>query len=82
MIDIMGRTLQIRDLDEPTIDVLKARAARARMSLSAYVAQQLGEIAATPTNAEIVERARDLARAGGGADDQAIVDVVREGRDR
>jgi antitoxin FitA len=78
----MARTLQIRDLDEPTIDVLKARAARARMSLSAYVAQQLAEIAAAPTNAEIVERARDLARSGGGSDDEAILGVIRDGRER
>jgi pantoate kinase len=78
----MARTLQIRDLDEPTIDVLKARARQARMSLSAYVAQQLGELAACPTNAEIVERARELARDGGGASDDEILSVIRDGRDR
>ena len=76
------KTLQIRDLDESVVDVLKARAAMARMSLSAYVAQALAELAASPTNAEVMARARELARAGGGASDDDILAVIREGRDR
>ena len=44
--------------------------------------QQLTEIASAPTNAEVMERARELARADGGGRDSDIVDVIREGRDR
>ena len=76
------KTLQIRDLDPGVIDVLRSRAAAARMSLSAYVAQALTELAARPTNAEIMARARDLAQAGGGAQDEDILAVIRAGRDR
>jgi hypothetical protein len=46
------------------------------------VAQALAELAASPTNAEVMARARELARAGGGASDDDILTVIREGRDR
>ncbi|QSB13569.1 hypothetical protein JQS43_18525 [Natronosporangium hydrolyticum] len=76
------KTLQIRDLDEGVLDILKARAAAARMSLSAYVAQALSELAAGPTNAEVLARAGELAQAGGGAEDDDILAVIRAGRER
>lgn len=76
----MTRTLQIRDLDEETLDTLKSRAALSRMSLSAYVARELAEAAAAPTNAEVLSRARELAELGGGASDADIVATIREAR--
>jgi plasmid stability protein len=45
---IIDATLQVRGLDEEVVAELKARAARKRMSLSAYVADILTEVAATP----------------------------------
>ncbi|GAA5057848.1 FitA-like ribbon-helix-helix domain-containing protein [Thermocatellispora tengchongensis] len=41
-------TLQVRGLDAEVVAELKARAARKRMSPSAYVAGILTEVAATP----------------------------------
>lgn len=78
---VSTKTLQIRDLDEGVIDTLKVRAAAARMSLSAYVALELEKLAATPDNAEVMKRARELALVSEGASDDDIVDVVRAGRD-
>ena len=78
----MATTLQIRDLDEETIVTLKARAAEARMSLSAYVAAELAAVARRPTNAQVMARAKELAQAGGGAEDDDILTVIRQGRDR
>jgi hypothetical protein len=49
------------------------------MSLSAYVARELADIAARPTNAEIVKRlkARDRSQGPSTAD---ILEAVAEGR--
>jgi plasmid stability protein len=72
-------TLYIRDVPEPVADSLKERAAEAGMSLSAYVARELADIAARPTNAEIVKRlkARDRSQGPSTAD---ILEAVAEGR--
>lgn len=72
-------TLYIRDVDEATAAILKRRAAAEGRSLSAYVAGQLRQIAARPTNAEVAERLRRLDRqTGPSADD--IVDAIRSSR--
>ncbi|WP_113704518.1 FitA-like ribbon-helix-helix domain-containing protein [Nonomuraea lactucae] len=72
-------TLYIRDVPEPIAESLKERAAEAGMSLSAYVARELADIAARPTNAEMVKRlkARDRSRGPSTAD---ILEAVAEGR--
>lgn len=72
-------TLYIRDVPEPVADSLKERAAEAGMSLSAYVARELADIAARPTNAEIVKRlkTRDRSQGPSTAD---ILEAVAEGR--
>ncbi|TDD24617.1 FitA-like ribbon-helix-helix domain-containing protein [Nonomuraea diastatica] len=72
-------TLYIRDVPEPVAESLKKRAAEAGMSLSAYVARELADIAARPTNAEIVKRlkARDRSQGPSTAD---ILEAVAEGR--
>ena len=48
--------LQLRDVDTDDIAVLRARAERAGMSLSAYLRHLLHEEATQPTNSEVVER--------------------------
>ncbi|MEV0228192.1 antitoxin [Nonomuraea sp. NPDC050786] len=72
-------TLYIRDVPESVAESLKERAAEAGMSLSAYVARELADIAARPTNAEIVKRlkSRDRSRGPSTAD---ILEAVHEGR--
>lgn len=72
-------TLYIRDVPEAVAESLKERAAEAGMSLSAYVARELADIAARPTNAEIVKRlkARDRSSGPSTAD---ILQAVAEGR--
>ncbi|MQA84573.1 MAG: antitoxin [Streptosporangiales bacterium] len=75
------RTLQVRGLDEDTVAELKARAARARMSLSAYVAQILTDMAATPAPDEIRERLTALQEVGGGASREDILAEIRRARE-
>lgn len=72
-------TLYIRDVPEPVAESLKERAAEAGMSLSAYVARELADIAARPTNAEIVKRlkARDRSR---GPSTAEILEAIEAGR--
>jgi hypothetical protein len=72
-------TLYIRDVPEPVAESLKERAAEAGMSLSTYVSRELADIAARPTNAEIVRRlkARDRSQGPTTAD---ILEAVAEGR--
>lgn len=72
-------TLYIRDVSEAVAETLKERAAAAGMSLSAYVAGELAQIAARPTNAEIVQRLKAVDRSAGPSTDD-IVEAVRESR--
>ena len=58
-------TLYIRDVDDAVAETFKQRAAVAGMSLSAYVALELANIAARPTNAEIVQRLKTRDRSAG-----------------
>jgi plasmid stability protein len=48
--------LQIRDVDSDDVAVLRERAERLGMSLSAYIRGLLHQEAAQPTNAEVVSR--------------------------
>jgi plasmid stability protein len=77
----MERTLQVRGLDEETLAELKARAARSRQSLSAYVAQILTEVVATPTPDEILDRLAALQELGGGATREDIRAEMRRIRE-
>jgi plasmid stability protein len=78
---VMDRTLQVRGLDEETVAELKARAARHRQSLSAYVAQILIDVVATPTPDEIQARLAALQELGGGATREDILAQVRRIRE-
>jgi plasmid stability protein len=75
----MSRTVQIRDVPDEIHRTLRARAAAAGLSLSAYLLAELTRVAERPPVADV------LARAGarqGGAGTVEIVDAVRSGRDR
>jgi antitoxin FitA len=77
----MSRTLQIRDVSEELHTAVRTKAAQADLSVSDYLRNLLTEIATKPSMAEIVERAKMLARTGGGASRSDIQAVIREGRD-
>ena len=75
----MNRTIQIRDVPEDVHRTLRARAAAAGLSLSAYLLAELTRVAERPPIADV------LARAGarhGGASSTEVVAAVRSGRDR
>jgi len=72
-------TLYIRDVDDAVAETLKERATAAGMSLSAYVARELTNIAVRPTNAEIVQRLRTRDRTAGPSTVE-IVEAVRDSR--
>lgn len=76
----MSTTLQVRDLPDEVTATLKARAARARMSLSAYVAARLTEIAAGPTSEEIISRIVSRPTGPDGASTEDIVAMIRRDR--
>jgi len=72
-------TLYIRDVDDAVVETLNERAAAAGMSLSAYVARELTNIATRPTNAEIVQRLKAKDRSAGPSTGE-IVKAVRDSR--
>jgi antitoxin FitA len=75
----MSRTIQIRDVPDAVHRTLRARAAAAGQSLSAYVLAELIRVAERPPVADVLARA--AARSGGAPVDD-IVAAVRSGRDR
>ena len=75
----MAKTIQVRDVPDDVHRELRARAAAAGTSLSAYVLGELKRVAERPRVADVLERAAGRA---GGASGAAIVDAVRSGRDR
>ena len=74
----MPKAVQIRDVPDDTIGVLRARAGALGMSMSEYLRSELISMAATPTVAEVLARAR--ARSGG-VPTEEIVRIIREMRD-
>lgn len=76
------KTLQVRDVPDDVHATLRARAAQKKMTVSAYLLRHLVEIARRPTNADVMQRARELAGAGGGTSNDEVVALIREGRDR
>lgn len=78
----MAKTLQIRDVPDQVHSTVLARAAQSGVSVSDYLRELITELVSRPTMAEIVERARALAQAGGGARPSDIQAVIRAGRER
>ena len=75
----MSRTIQIRDVPDDVRRTLRARAAAAGKSLSAYLLDELTRVAERPPVADVLARA--VARHGGTTTDEVVADV-RAGRDR
>lgn len=78
MMAVVNKTLQIRSVPEAVHATLRSRAAAAGMSLSSYLLEELTEMAARPTVAEVLRRAGERS----GADLDEIVVAVRADRDR
>ncbi|MGH8931287.1 MAG: FitA-like ribbon-helix-helix domain-containing protein [Egibacteraceae bacterium] len=76
----MGKPLQIRDVPDETLDVLRERAKREGLSLSAYALRLLRHEAERPTMQEVLDRA---ASRGSGLrlTPQQYVDIINEGRE-
>lgn len=74
----MGRMLQVRNLPDEVHAKLKERAAAERMSLSDYVARELGRITQYRSNAEILQAARERTAI---LDRETVLRAVRESRD-
>ena len=72
-------SIQIKNVPPETHTVLRRRAAAAHQSLQEYLRIRLIEEAATPTVAEILERASG--RAGGAVSFDAAAAAVRDDRD-
>ena len=70
--------LQIRDVPDDALDVIRARAAAEGMSLTAYVRRLVIETAAQPTVAEVLAR---TSRRSAGLTMAELVEVTRAGRD-
>jgi antitoxin FitA len=71
--------IQIRDVPDDVHRTLRARAAAAGQSLSAYLLDELIRVAERPPVADVLARAG--ARHGGTTTDE-VVAAVRAGRDR
>ena len=71
-------TLQIRDVPDDALDVIRARAAAEGMSLTAYLRRLVIETAAQPTVAEVLAR---TSRRSAGLTMAELVAVTRAGRD-
>jgi antitoxin FitA len=67
--------VQIRDLPEATVSALKAKASAEGMSLSAFLRRELQDLAARPSNAEVVERLARRQRDGGPSHAQTVAEI-------
>ena len=70
--------IRIRNVPEPVHRTLKARAAMAGMSLSAYLLKELTELAAVPTPQEMIARIERLEPI---VPPEKPADVLRRARD-
>lgn len=77
----MSKTLQIRDVPDELHAAISARAKAAGMTISQYLLRIVAREASRPTNAEVLERAAQLAaRRGRKVGTDAIVSALHEGR--
>jgi plasmid stability protein len=72
--------VQVRDVPESTVQALKVRAAERGLTLTGYLRGELDRLAASPSNAEIVERLarRDRRRGPTASETAAEVRRTRE----
>jgi hypothetical protein len=76
----MGRTIQIRDVDDQAHAVLRSRAEAENLSLTAYLRRELERMANRPTMAELLERADRRRAQGVSANRDDILAAVRAAR--
>lgn len=69
--------VQVRDVPDSTLKALKALAGERGLTLSAYLRDELGRLAARPTNAEIVERLARRDRRGGPTVAETVAEIRR-----
>jgi plasmid stability protein len=74
----MTKNVQIREVSDETLTVLKTRAAQEGMSFSTYLRTQLDRMAAKPTLAELLLEADELRATTGGVSTDDIVSIQRE----
>ena len=75
----MAKMIQLRNVPDELHRKLKERAAKARMSLSAYLLAQIERDAEMPTMEEVLER---LASRTPVKLDRPAADIIREERDK
>jgi hypothetical protein len=75
-------TIQIRDVPEEEAAILRHRAEAAGMSLQVYMRQQVIALARRRTKAEVMAAVRETLERdpGPGADENTIIDALREAR--
>ena len=73
------KTIQVRNVPDDVHRALRTRAASAGVSLSDYALGELERVAQRPAVSDVLRRARSRA---GGASGVALVEAVRDGRDR
>jgi plasmid stability protein len=73
----MPKSVQIRDVPDETIAVVRARAAAAGMSMSEYLRSELIRMASRPTQAELFAR---IERRRGGLPPGEAARLIREQR--
>lgn len=74
----MGKTIQIRDVDDRTYTILRTRAAAEHLSLTSYLRRQLDDLANSSPMADWVSAAT---RRDWGVGHNVIADTIRESRD-
>ncbi|HWE88692.1 MAG TPA: hypothetical protein VG317_04430 [Pseudonocardiaceae bacterium] len=77
----MGRTIQIREVDDQAHAVLRARAEAENLSLTAYLRRELERMANRPTMAELLERADRRRAEGISVNRDDILAAVRAARE-
>ena len=70
--------IELRNVPENVHRTLKARAAKAGVSLSAYLLRDLVELAERPTMEEMIERTRSRQRVELGV---SVAEIIREERE-
>jgi antitoxin FitA len=75
----VNKNVQIRDVPEDVHRTLRERAARAGMSLSDYLRDELVRVAERPELADVLRRATTR---HGGASSESIRAAVRDARER
>jgi plasmid stability protein len=75
----MSKSVQIRDVPDDVHTTLRVRAARAGLSLSEYLLQEVTDFARRPTLDEVLDRA--ATRGGGRLPFKRSVRDVRDDRD-